>query len=98
MLSFFGKNLSGFLITIFIQTTLLISAKFRMNRKIIELTPQFKNISLLDVESDGNQNPIKPEKFEGKIEFKTFILYPKREYIKKIALFKAEKGREKSMF
>ena len=66
-----------------------------MNRKIIELYAAVKKyFILLDVESDVKeiQNPIKPEKFEGKIEFKNvYFKYPKREYIKEDSIVQSRK-------
>ncbi|MEK7553518.1 MAG: ABC transporter ATP-binding protein [Patescibacteria group bacterium] len=88
----------GFLITIWSWSNNAFSDFGKisgMNRKIIELYAAVKKyFILLDVESDVKeiQNPIKPEKFEGKIEFKNvYFKYPKREYIKEDSIVQSRK-------
>ena len=88
----------GFLITIWSWSNNAFSDFGKisgMNRKIIELYAAVKKyFILLDVESDVKeiQNPIKPEKFAGKIEFKNiYFKYPKREYIKEDGIVQSRK-------
>lgn len=80
---------AGFLITIWSWSNSAFSDFGRisgMHRKLMELYAAIKKyFILLDVESDIKEleNPIKPEKFIGKIEFKNiYFKYPKREYIR----------------
>lgn len=79
---------AGFLITIWSWSNNVFSDFGKISgihRRLIELYAAIKNyFILLDVESDVKEvkNPVKPEKFNGRIEFKNvYFKYPKREYI-----------------
>lgn len=79
---------AGFLITVWSWSNGVFSDFGRisgMHRRLMELYAAVKKyFILLDIESDikESENPLKPEKFAGKIEFKNvYFKYPKREYI-----------------
>ncbi len=79
----------GFLLTFWSWSNSAFSDFGRLSgihRRIMDLYAAIKKyFILLDVESDVKEieNPVKPEKFAGRIEFKNvYFKYPKREYIK----------------
>lgn len=79
----------GFLVTFWSWSGYIFGDLGRLSnlhRRMVEMyTAVKKYFVLLDIEPDIKEieNPIKPEKFEGKIEFKNvYFKYPKREYLK----------------
>lgn len=83
-----GVYTAGFLITVWSWSNNIFSDFGKISgihRRLMELYAAIKKyFILLDVESDVKEikNPVKPEKFSGRIEFKNvYFKYPKREYI-----------------